>query len=197
MKCRILIPVLFLFAFGSLAVAQEASTESIDDRFEEVIDGANDFKEYKVIKKSEINNLRREVAKYSTGLNNKIAQLGDTIANQRRTIKELRDEVSSTDQELINVNAEKDSMNFMGVQTSKSAYHTVVWSIIGVLALALVIFILKFKSSNTTTRNSLKQLKSTEEELEDLRKRSIEKEQKLGRQLQDERNKLARLKSEK
>ncbi len=186
------------FVFLSLtSIAQEATTESIDSRFEEVIDGANDFKEYKVIKKSEINNLRREVSRYSTSLNDKITQLGDTITDQRRTIKQLREEVLTTDQELVNVNAEKNSMNFMGVQTSKSAYHTVVWSIIGALALALVVFILKFKSSNSTTRNSLKQLKSTEEELEDLRKRSIEKEQKLGRQLQDERNKLARLKSEK
>ena len=194
---KYLITIIAFVLFSLASTAQEATTESIDNRFEEVVDGANDFKEYKVIKKSEINNLRREVAKYSTSLNDKIAQLGDTITDQRRTIKQLRDEVSTTDQELVNVNAEKDSMNVMGIQTSKSAYHTVVWSIIGALALALVIFIMKFKSSNTTTRNSLKQLRSTEEELEDLRKRSIEKEQKLGRQLQDERNKLARLKSEK
>jgi hypothetical protein len=56
---------------------------------------------------------------------------------------------------------------------------------------------MRFKSSNSTTKAAKQELKSIEEELEDLRHKSIEKVQKLGRELQDERNKLSKLKGEK
>ena len=53
----------------------------------------------------------------------------------------------------------------------------------------------QFKKSKVVTNKAKKDLDSTEYELEELRRKSIEKEQKLGRQLQDERNKLSRIKA--
>jgi len=188
----VLCSVLICFA----ATSQIESQSTLDSNFENLIDGSNNFKEYKVIKKTELSKLRKEANTYASSLNEKIAELNDTIAQQSSTINALRSQVKKTDEELLNVNAEKNAMTFMGIQTSKSAYHTFVWGVIAILALLLIVFILKFKTSNSSTRSSIKQLQTTEAELEDLRRRSIEKEQKLGRQLQDERNKNARLKSE-
>ena len=188
--------LLFVLALVFNTSAQIDSENQLDDKFEKVIDGSNNFKEYKVIKKAEISKLRRDVNAYAKALNEEIVTLNDTITAQQNTIGALRAEVQNTDEELVSVNAEKDNMSFLGIQTSKAAYHATVWGIIAILVLALIIFVLKFKGSNATTRTSLKQLKTTEEELEDLRRRSIEKEQKLGRQLQDERNKVARLKAD-
>jgi hypothetical protein len=56
---------------------------------------------------------------------------------------------------------------------------------------------MRFKSSNATTKAAKNELKLVEDELEDFRHKSIEKVQKLGRELQDERNKLSKLKGEK
>jgi hypothetical protein len=56
---------------------------------------------------------------------------------------------------------------------------------------------LRFRNSNAITKAAKKELQTTEEELEELRRKSIEKEQKLGRQLLDERNKLSKLKGDK
>lgn len=188
----VLCSVFFCFA----ATAQIESQSTLDKNFENVIDGSNDFQDYKVIKKTELSKLRKDVNAYANSLNEEIAGLNDTIAKQNSTINALRSQVKKTDEELNNVSAEKNAMIFMGIQTSKGVYHTFVWGVIALLALLLVVFILKFKTSNSSTRSSIMQLQSTEAELEDLRRRSIEKEQKLGRQLQDERNKNARLKSD-
>ena len=53
---------------------------------------------------------------------------------------------------------------------------------------------LQFKNSNSQTQVAKQNLKIAEDELEELRRKALEKEQKLGRMLQDERNKLTRIK---
>lgn len=180
------------------SIAQESDTlNSIDSQFEKLISEANNFKEYKVIKQKSINDLRKNTNEHVGQLNNKITSLEKSIETKDSRIASLEQELQETNANLTGVNAEKDSMNFLGIQTNKSVYNTVVWSIVGVLGFLFVFMSMRFKSSNSTTKAAQKQLHSTEEELEELRRKSIEKEQKLGRQLQDERNKLAKLKSDK
>jgi len=64
------------------------------------------------------------------------------------------------------------------------------WSIIGILLSGLLLFIFRFKNSNTLTRQAKIKLDELELDFEDYKRKALEKEQKLGRQLQDERNKL-------
>ena len=72
---------------------------------------------------------------------------------------------------------------------TKNSYNLLLWSIITVLAITTVFFILRFKNSNSLTKAAKTNLAEIEEEFELHRKKSLEKEQKLRRQLQDEINK--------
>ncbi|MGB1000126.1 MAG: hypothetical protein ACPGVE_07285, partial [Flavobacteriales bacterium] len=76
---------------------------------------------------------------------------------------------------------------------SKSAYQAIMWAIVAVLALLLLIFIGKFKSSSSLTSQSQKEKLTLESELEDVKKKALEREQKLKRELQDEINKNTKL----
>ncbi|AGC75597.1 hypothetical protein LX97_00289 [Nonlabens dokdonensis] len=191
-----LIPLFLIISYSTIAQETD-SVKSIDAQFETLITESNNFKEFKVIKQRSINELRRNTNEHLDQLNDKISSLENSIATKDGRIASLEQELQETNASLTGVNAEKDSMNFFGIQTNKSVYNTVVWSIVGVLGFLFVLMSMRFKSSNSTTKAAQKQLQSTEEELEELRRKSIEKEQKLGRQLQDERNKLSKLKSDK
>ena len=72
---------------------------------------------------------------------------------------------------------------------SKTGYNTLLWSIIGILAAATALFIGKFQRSNVITVDANKAKSEIDEEFESYRQRSIEREQKLRRELQDEINK--------
>jgi len=72
---------------------------------------------------------------------------------------------------------------------TKSAYNSLLWSLIIGLILLLVLFIFKFKNSNTITKQANLLLVETEEEFDTFRARSLEREQKVRRELQDEINK--------
>ena len=67
------------------------------------------------------------------------------------------------------------------------------WSIIGILIIALAFFLYKFKNSHSVTREILLKLAETEIEIEKARQTRIEEQQHLRRKLQDEINKNRKL----
>jgi hypothetical protein len=80
-------------------------------------------------------------------------------------------------------------MALFGMQMSKGGYNALMWTIIAALFALLLLFIYKFKNSNSVTKQAKKVLLETEEEYEEYRRNALEREQKVRRQLQDELNK--------
>ena len=76
-----------------------------------------------------------------------------------------------------------------GTQLNKTTYSIILWFIITVLALFLIFFVFKFSKSHILTKEAQENLNDIEQEFDNHRKKSIEREQKLRRQLQDEINK--------
>lgn len=182
-----------------LAQAQnpEATPDTIDVQFKNLIEESNNFQDYKVIKQVQINELRKNTNEHIQKLNENISSLKASIASKDDKIGSLEEELAEANSELSKVKAEKNSMNFLGIQTNKGVYNTIVWAIVAILGFLFVLMSMRFKSSNSITKAAKKELQSVEDELEDLRHKSIEKVQKLGRELQDERNKLSKLKGDK
>ncbi|WP_157810858.1 hypothetical protein [Nonlabens sp. MB-3u-79] len=183
--------------FITQAQNQETTANTIDVQFKNLIEESNDFQEYKVIEQAQINQLRKNTNEHIQKLNENISSLEASITTKDNKIGSLEKELAEANKELSKVKAERNSMNFLGIQTNKGVYNTIVWAIVGVLGFLFVLMSMRFKSSNATTKAAKNELKLVEDELEDLRHKSIEKVQKLGRELQDERNKLSKLKGEK
>lgn len=119
----------------------------------------------------------------------KFVDANAVIAKQKTEIETLKTDLGSTNENLASVTEEKDSIKFLGMPMSKTGYNTLLWSIIGALAVLLAVFIGKFKRSNSITIQANKDKAEIEEEYEGHRQRSLEREQKLRRELQDEINK--------
>lgn len=189
----LLVLCIFLGIQTSFAQAEPAADlETIDGQFENLLKTSNNFEEYKVIKKYRINQLRENTKKHIEDLNGQIGTLEGTINTLSSEIAQLKTSLENTQATLDNTNLEKDSMSFFGSQMSKASYNTMVWSIAGILLLGLLFFIFKYKNGNVLTKQAQRKLEDLEYNFEDYKRKSLEKEQKLGRQLQDERNKLAK-----
>lgn len=178
----------FIFLLSFTAVQAQDASKSIDDQFTEVIDGSNNYQKFKVIEKVKMTRLQQNTKKRIDGLQAEIENLKSEMAKQQAAAAQVSTDLAQTQATLETTEGEKDSMNFFGAQMSKGNYNTMVWSIAGVLLLALLFFIFKFRSSNVLTKTAQHKLDETEAEFEDYRRKALEKEQKLGRQLQDERN---------
>ena len=111
------------------------------------------------------------------------------IISKNDSIQNLQLQVLTLDADLKKTNTEKDSISLFGMLISKGTYNIILWSIIIVLILVLAYFIYQFKNSHVVTSEAKANLQEAEEELATHKKKSLEREQKLRRQLQDEINK--------
>lgn len=168
--------------------AQETNT-SIESQFTEVIEKSNRYEDYKVVKISKLNALRKNVGDSITGLQSEISTLQQYHSRQQSTIDSLTQEIASIKESLMLSQKKENGMNFFGSIIQKSLYQTLMWGIIALLLVGLLIYLFKFKRSNTITREANKKLTETEAEFDKHRQNALEREQQLRRKLQDEINK--------
>lgn len=177
------------------AVQEELSLDkgSIDSQFEYIYKKSGNYrsegKRYEVVRIISLDRLRKNVTDSINGQIKNAATLKSTIATHESTISSLNKKLEETTNNLTGVTEEKDSMSFLGLSVSKGAYNTILWSIILALSGLMLLFMFRFRRSNILTQEAKSSLSELEEEYEDHRRRALEREQKVNRQLQDELNK--------
>ncbi|MGB1308414.1 MAG: tRNA (guanine-N1)-methyltransferase [Oceanihabitans sp.] len=193
---------LFFICFTSNAQDQIANqTEqlslnsgTINNQFEYVLKKSGNFKgtnglPYEAVKRSMLLTLREHTLDSLKTIRKNLNETQKVVSTQAKEISDLKLSLSKTQGTLDQTNVEKDNMSFFGMQMSKSGYNILMWSIIAGLFTLLLLFIYKFKNSNTITKSANKALIEIEEAFDQHRKVALEREQKVRRQLQDELNK--------
>ena len=165
----------------------------IDNQFEYIYKKSGNYradgKKYEVVRTISLDKLRQNVLDTLSGYNKRATELKTTISGHEATISSLNKKLAETTNNLTSVTEEKDSMSFLGMLVSKITYNTILWTIIAGLLGLFLFFVYKFRRSNILTQEAKTSLNETEEEYEDHRRRALEREQKISRQLQDEINK--------
>ncbi len=151
-------------------------------------------KRYEVVRTINLDKLKKNVLDSVSAARTNAAALKSTISTHEATIESLNTKLKETTDNLTTVTDEKDSMSLLGAQVSKGTYNVILWTIIVGLLLLLLLFVYKFRRSNILTQDAKSNLSELETEYEDHRRRALEREQKISRQLQDEINKYKKSK---
>jgi len=171
-------------------LSQENKTDnSIQAQFNNLIERSNTYQSYKVVPISELNILQRNIRDSIRNLQTTISDFEHLTQEQNKNIDSITHQIENLELDLKNTQENADSISLLGISTQKSSYKTIMWTIIiGLLGLSIILFSL-FKKGHSDTKEAKNKLQEVETELEDLRKSSLEREQKVRRQLQDEINK--------
>lgn len=176
------------------AVVKPVSKNSISGQFDELFRKSGSYQEYKVINKDKYNELKLVVLDTIQNLNKKMAGTSVVINRQKAEIDSLKVNLKKTNDSLIEVTKNIDDINGFGVPMKKSNYNVLVYSLLGSLLALSLFFMLRYRQSNKLTEQAQKALKDTEEEYDNYKRVSIEREQKVRRELQDEINKQKNIK---
>ena len=190
---KLLFASFLAICFSTVGVAQDSSETTIDEKFTELITNSNNFKGYKVVDTRELTTLQNLTSKRIAELKEEIAANKEAALAFKQKIATLNSDLETMEAQLEKVSAEKDAITFLGMPFSKAGYQTTMWGIVGILVLALALFIVRFKQSNVHTLEARKNLADLEKEFDAYRSKALEKEQRLGRLLQDEKNKQMKL----
>ena len=171
------------------AVVKPVSKNSISGQFDELFRKSGSYQDYKVINKDKYNELKLVVLDTIQNLNKKMAGTSVVINRQKAEIDSLKVNLKKTNDSLIEVTKNIDDIDGFGVPMKKSNYNVLVYSLLGSLLAISLFFMLRYRQSNKLTEQAQKALKDTEEEYDNYKRVSIEREQKVRRELQDEINK--------
>lgn len=189
---KILFLTIPLFLFTLQVAAQDSiqvRKNTLNEQMTEAFDKSNSYQEYKVIKKTQLATLKRNILDSVSALEKSINSQQSELAQQKRAIDSLRENLENTQLNLANSKEKEDGIRFLGILTSKTTYNAIMWSIVLILLLAGGFLFYRFLNSHKITNAAELKMAEMEIELEDYRRNSLEREQKLRRKLQDEINK--------
>ncbi len=168
--------------------AQEANMpdNSIDLQLQNLYKTSGSYQEYKVIKKARYRELQSNVLDSITNFKDEITRKNALIDAHVTSIDSISKINQAIDTQLNEAISQIDTIRFFGAEIKKSRYSFVFFMIIFFLSILLVVFIYKFKNSNVLTKRAQSNLFDVEDELSNFRKKSLEQQQKLRRELQDE-----------
>lgn len=193
MKSTLLKYVVFslLMSFTTISFAQTTSygaafdTLNVKDQFEHLYKKSNTYEEYKVMSISGYNLLKQnsidsigQYQKVVRSLQQEINTLKNDLTAANAATTSLQEELTATQQA-------KDSINLLGIEVSKSSYNSIMWGIIICLAVILLIVISLYKRGHHVVKETKNRLTEVQEDLENLRKNALVREQKLARELMD------------
>jgi len=185
--------LLSLFFITISVSAQETEIKvpdnTLEGQFTEVVSESNNYQDYKVIKETKIDRLKKNVLDTVAALEKQINSTSKETGDRKNRIASLETELTTTKEELKFAKERENGIEVMGVVTEKNTYNIIMWSIIVILLAFLGFFVYRFSKSHTIIKTANLKLAETEMELEVVRQKHLEKEQKLRRKLQDEINK--------
>jgi peptidoglycan hydrolase CwlO-like protein len=133
----------------------------------------------------------------------------DTLNTTRRQLLNTKKEATSYQNEIAGLNkqitgaktslassnARLDEISFLGIGFTKSNYNIFVWGLIASLAVALTVVILRSAKNVHEAKYRSTLYEEINQEYQNYKVKANEKEKKLARELQDERNKLDEIRS--
>ncbi|WP_412466148.1 hypothetical protein [Pedobacter sp. KLB.chiD] len=129
--------------------------------------------------------------------------VNDTLKKERRQLQEarqeiktqadhissLKGEVTGKENSLANATASVNEIKFLGISFNKGTYNTMVWTIIIVLGIGLAFVIFQSGKLRHEAKYRTELYQEVADEFQAHKVKAKDKEMKLARELQDERNK--------
>jgi hypothetical protein len=169
--------------------AEEDKNLNLDERYKEMKSTSQTFKDYKVIKEVVLDKVWKITS-------DSIAKKEGQLAGAEKEIAALKDELTSVRNSMQTQQASMEEVIYdsthisvLGVPFSKTVFILLSAAIIGGLVFVLSIAFARVKIANSLVKEKTLIADSMTHEFEDFKKKSMEKQTKLSRELQNERNK--------
>jgi hypothetical protein len=116
-----------------------------------------------------------------------------TVASQTATIRSLNNGVTIKDQIISESNTKMDEIKLLGIPFTKATYNLLMWGLVIGFGAALAIVIVTTARFKHEAKYRIKLYEELSEEFQTYKAKANDKEKKLARELQTERNKLDEL----
>jgi hypothetical protein len=194
MNFRLLLLCLnLLVVFSVSMVSAQSGKASLIERWGGMLEQAQNYPPYKVIKKTELDYFWVAVKDSIGSYKMKLKKEKNTSAQQQSKINSLKKELDET---ILLLNASKDqsnSISYMGITANKYVYMSGLWLLIMFALVAIGYLFFLYKNSHVITREKTTAYEKVTDEFTRYKQAKLEQERKLKRELQTQLNLIEEL----
>ncbi|MFT6186760.1 MAG: septal ring factor EnvC (AmiA/AmiB activator) [Cryomorphaceae bacterium] len=197
MLYRRFIFIAVLAALPFLGIAQEGDSEepnTLENQYLQLKNKSNSYQQYKVVDKTKLDGFWSAVEDTLNENSAQITGLDTEVVTLKKTVSSLETKLIDRDSSLSDQSYQIEHMSFLGIDMTKGGYITFSWVIIFVLILTVLILYFRFSSANKTTKGTKKDFSQLQEDFDEHKRKTRDKETKLMRDLQTEINRVEELK---
>jgi hypothetical protein len=187
--------LLLIIVTSSLAYSQPASKAvedknlNLEERFQEMKEGSQTFKDYKVIKESVLDKVWDITGDTIKSKEQQLSDAKTQIASLHEELKSTRNAMEAQQASIKDVIYDSTHISVLGIPFPKGVFLVLAAAMIGGLAFVLSLFLARMKMLNGQVKEKALIADSISHEFEEFKKKAMEKQTKLSRELQNERNK--------
>jgi hypothetical protein len=193
----LLIPVLFFTSGITSASAQDTSAtvdKSLAGQYREIIQKSkNDARGFKVVNPSRLSSFNKSFSDSLRQTRRNLSEARNKIAAQSKTITSLQTDVSSKEKSLTESRAMVDDISLLGIAVSKSTYNWIMWGLVILLGASFAFVVFQSAGYRKEARYRIKLFSELSDEFQQFKTKSNDKEKRLARELQTEKNRVDEL----
>ncbi|WP_276089774.1 hypothetical protein [Pedobacter sp. JY14-1] len=168
---------------------------SINGQYQLLLSKSRTLDGYKMINPYRLSTFWKSVQDTLAISKRQLSSAKKEISGYKSEIRNLKQHISGTENSLASSNAKINKISLLGISFTKGNYNLIVWGLILTLTLTLIIVILRSAKNIHEARYRSTLYEEISQEYQAYKVKANEKEKKLARELQDERNKLEELRN--
>lgn len=177
----------------SLNVQAQQPGATLSQQYQEVVGKAGSYQGHKEIKENRLAALWKNTMDSLQKERQLLKESSAKMSSHNEVVAGLKSQLNSKEQNLTQAKASVDEVSLLGIAVKKGTYNTIMWGLVFLLAAGLGFTVFKTRSSVKESNYRTGLYNDLVEEFRDYKAKANEKEKKLARELQTERNKIAEL----
>ena len=186
---------LSLLTTSSFAQEKETAQNDLNTQFNNLKEKAETYNDYKVLKESTLDEFWISVEDSLRNLNKKEVENNILISDLTNQIKDLQDASKASQSQFEENEVATTHIQFLGINFSKSTFKILVSVTISALILLIAIGFIQYNHNRRVASQKVADYANLETEYDELKRKSLEKQIQLKRELQTERNLVDDLRS--
>lgn len=171
----------------------KVANQTLNMQYTEMLRKSRNMDGYKLVNPNRLSTFWKSTADTLKKERRGLAEARAKVATLSASLENLKSTLSSSEQELAESTTKVNQVSFLGFPMEKGTYNLVMWGTVIVLAIALTICIIQSTRARMEARYRVKLFEELSTEFQTYKVKANEREKKLARELQDERNKLDEL----
>jgi hypothetical protein len=173
------------FSQDSVSTQNSLRSGTISSQFDYIYRVSNNFQEYEVVKKTNLEQLKANVLDSVRTLSKKVSDLNLQMKSKDDSVAMVKNQLAAEIEQKNQAIADRDNFNFLGMGIQKTVYSSMMWLLVAILAGALAFFAMQYFRSFGRIKKAERDFLDVQEEFEQHRKNTLDRERKLKRELID------------